>query len=126
MNNTTKTNRAQRRAGMPDSAAEFTTHDARAHYSAHTHHNAPTAHRRTCDELGMCQNRPTARCAANQCQQGRAACPVPQACQLPEDDSTHDHDPAERDGFALVAAAVITLAACVAVGVIAISLAPGV
>jgi len=52
---------------------------------------------RTCDALGACQHRtqpcngctPAPRrshriCSADQCQQGRAPCPCPTACELPE------------------------------------------
>lgn len=52
---------------------------------------------RTCDQLGVCQHlaqpcngcTPAPRrshriCSADQCQQGRAPCPCPTACELPE------------------------------------------
>lgn len=52
---------------------------------------------RTCDAMGVCQGHaqpcngcmPAPRrshriCSADQCQQGRAACPCPTACELPE------------------------------------------
>lgn len=43
---------------------------------------------RTCNELGVCQSR-TPRCSADQCQQGRTPCPVPQACHLAESARQH-------------------------------------
>lgn len=68
---------------------------------------------RTCDALGVCQHRATPcagcsnahpayhhlhrvhhspattrTCTADQCQQGRSACPCPQACELPTTSTT--------------------------------------
>ena len=54
--------------------------------------------------------RPTAHaCRADRCQQGRCACPVPQACELPEDTPA---TPLELTTFVLsvLAAAVLVLA----------------
>lgn len=54
-------------------------------------------------------------CTAQLCQQGRAACPCPQACELPAPDSDPLHDePASRLELVLMAATVA--AAIVAVG----------
>lgn len=54
-------------------------------------------------------------CTAQQCHQGRAACPCPQACEVPTPDADPLHDePATRLELALMAA----IAACglIAVG----------
>jgi hypothetical protein len=58
---------------------------------------------RTCDQLGVCQHRAQPCngcqaaprrshriCSADQCQQGRAPCPCPTACELPEHGAQRD------------------------------------
>lgn len=90
---------------------------------------------RTCDAMGVCQGRaqpcngcmPAPRrshhvCSADQCQQGRAACPCPTACELPEPAHMPADPPAtsvERAGIALV------LLACFAGAIFAIKTAIG-
>ena len=66
-------NRHQRRALQRASEPTTMTTTATTTHSAH----------HTCAELGVCNSR-TPACKANQCQQGRAACPVPQACEVAE------------------------------------------
>lgn len=54
-------------------------------------------------------------CTAQQCHQGRAACPCPQACEVPTPDADPLHDePATRLELVLMAAT--ATAAVVAVG----------
>lgn len=100
--------------------------------------SAPTT--RTCDALGICQAHTTPcngcdnshpayhhlhrvhamrrACQADKCSQGRAACPVPQACEVP--DATDAGHPGSEAGCArdvawpvLMAIACITFAALV-------------
>lgn len=66
-------NRHQRRALQRATEPTTMTTTATSTHSAH----------HTCDQLGVCNSR-TPACKANQCQQGRAACPVPQACEVAE------------------------------------------
>ena len=70
---TPQPNRLQRRALQRASEPTTMTTTATSTHSAH----------HTCDQLGVCNSR-TPACKANQCQQGRAACPVPQACEVAE------------------------------------------
>ena len=66
-------NRHQRRALQRATEPTTMTTTATSTHSAH----------HTCDQLGVCNSR-TPACKANQCQQGRTACPVPQACEVAE------------------------------------------
>lgn len=53
-------------------------------------------------------------CTADLCRQGRAACPCPQACELPAPDADPLHDePATRTEIALMCAAIVAVAAVV-------------
>ena len=51
-------------------------------------------------------------CTAQLCQQGRAACPCPQACEVPAPDAAPLHDePATRTEIALMCIAIAAVAA---------------
>ena len=53
-------------------------------------------------------------CTADLCRQGRAACPCPQACELPAPDADPLHDePATRTEIALMCIAIAAVAAVV-------------
>jgi hypothetical protein len=53
-------------------------------------------------------------CTAQLCQQGRATCPCPQACEVPAPDADPLHDePATRIEIALMCAAIVAVAAVV-------------
>ena len=53
-------------------------------------------------------------CTAQLCQQGRAACPCPQACEVPASDADPLHDePATRIEIALMCIAIVAVAAVV-------------
>ena len=50
-------------------------------------------------------------CTAQLCRQGRAACPCPQACEVPAPDADPLHDePATRTEIALMCAAIVAVA----------------
>ena len=50
-------------------------------------------------------------CTAQLCRQGRAACPCPQACEVPAPDADPLHDePATRTEIALMCAAIVAAA----------------
>ena len=65
-------NRHQRRAVQRATEPTTMTITAATRHASHT-----------CDQLGVCNSR-TPACTADQCRQGRAACPVPQACEVAE------------------------------------------
>ena len=53
----------------------------------------------------------TRACTADQCHQGRAACPCPQACEVPAPDADPLHDePATRTEIALMCIAIAAVA----------------
>lgn len=53
-------------------------------------------------------------CTADLCRQGRAACPCPQACEVPAPDADPLHDePATRTEIVLMCIAIVAVAAVV-------------
>ena len=115
-------NRHQRRALQRATEPTTMTTTATSTHSAH----------HTCDQLGVCNSR-TPACKANQCQQGRAACPVPQACEVAERpgvaglDWGHPWAPLEEPPVTAKTIAValgVVLWAVAAAVVIVVSLAP--
>lgn len=77
-----------------------------------------TQHTRTHtgDATGVCQHH-TPACTANRCQQGRAACPVPQACELPTDEAPATAaELVSYLGVVLAAVAVVALLVFLAAG----------
>jgi len=84
---------------------------------------------RTCDAMGACQGyaqpcngcMPAPRrshhvCSADQCQQGRAVCPCPTACELPE--PAHLQNEPITTGKAVLMWAAVLLGTLVVAGVI--------
>jgi len=94
---------------------------------------------RTCDALGVCQAHatpctgcgnthpayhhlhrvhhaptPVRACTADQCQQGRTACPCPQACELPGADA----DPLHDDPMTAMELAVTAIALAIAIALV--------
>lgn len=51
-------------------------------------------------------------CTADQCRQGRTACPCPQACELPATGDPLQDTPATRTSTALFAAVVLAVVVC--------------
>lgn len=81
MPTTTPLTRAQRRAHLEPAMPIINA-------TAAPTHQPGQPSQRPCNELGVCQSR-TPRCSADQCQQGRTPCPVPQACHLAEPARQH-------------------------------------
>lgn len=78
--------------------------------------SATSAGAQPCNGLQVAPRRSHHTCSADQCQQGRAPCPCPAACELPEPNHLRD-EPLTTAEAALMWAAVL-LATLMAAGVI--------